>query len=197
MENKPTDAQVDENRLAQQAVIDLLSITGADLSDENFHDTPKRVVKSWKNEIFSGYDADISKILETRFSSDADQMVICRDIELYSMCSHHLLPFTGRAHVAYIPDGNVVGLSKLARLVDAFARRAQLQERLTTQIAQALMEHLRPRGVAVVIQATHFCMRMRGVAKQNSHMVTCALEGVFREEAVRSEFLNLIKLDSI
>lgn len=193
MENQSSDAQVHENSLERQAVKTLIQMTGAPLDDENFDRTPERVVKAWKNEIFVGYGADIGSILETRFSSEADQMVICKDIELYSMCSHHLLPFTGRAHVAYIPNGKVVGLSKLARLVDAFARRAQLQERLTHQIAEALMTHLSPRGVGVVIEASHFCMRMRGVAKQNSTMVTSALEGSFRDREVREEFLNLIK----
>lgn len=194
MADQSTNAQVDQRAVGQKAVLDLLGTIGADLSDENFTETPKRVAKAWQTEIFAGYGANIGEILTTRFSSDADQMVICKDIELYSMCSHHLLPFTGKAHVAYIPDGKVVGLSKLARLVDAFARRAQLQERLTHQVAAALMEHLAPKGVGVVIQATHFCMRMRGVAKQNSSMVTCALEGNFRAPEVRSEFFNLIKL---
>lgn len=192
MENKPTNAQVDEDTVRLNAVSTLIEMTGANMADENFHQTPERVVKAWRNEIFAGYKADVAKILSTTFESDADQIVLCKDIELYSMCSHHLLPFVGKAHVAYIPNGRVVGLSKLARVVDAFARRAQLQERLTNDVANAIMEHLKPHGVAVIVEASHFCMRMRGVSKQNSTMVTSALKGAFLEAAVRNELMNLI-----
>lgn len=163
---------------------------------EGLRDTPKRVVKSWM-EIYGGYALDPKKILQTTFKQEGyeyDEMVLLKDVELYSTCEHHMLPFYGRAHVAYIPNANrVVGLSKLARLVDCFARRLQIQEKLTNQIADALVECLDPQGVAVVIEARHHCMCARGVGKQNSSMTTSALRGVFKEKnEVRQEFLRLI-----
>lgn len=161
---------------------------------EGLIDTPARVVKSWA-ELYRGYTQDPEKILSRTFNKCGyDEIVLLKNIELYSMCEHHMLPFTGMAHVAYIPGARVVGLSKLARLVDCFARRLQIQERLTCQIADAIVEHLAPKGVAVVIEAKHHCMCSRGVGKQNSAMQTSALRGVFKNKpAARNEFFELIR----
>ena len=140
-----------------------------------------------------GYELDAQEILRgALFDENHNQMVIVKDIELYSLCEHHLLPFYGRAHIAYIPNGKIVGLSKLARVVDVFARRLQVQERLTTQLRDALEEALNPLGVAVVIEAKHLCMMMRGVSKQNSVTTTSAFTGEFEKQSTRSEFINLI-----
>lgn len=157
-------------------------------------DTPKRIVKSW-NELYSGYKKEPEDILTVFPSEGYNQIVLLKDIELYSMCEHHMLPFFGKAHVAYIPDKKIIGISKLARLVEIYARRLQIQERIGNQVTAALMEHLQPLGAACIIEATHLCMRMRGVAKQNSVMTTSSLTGVFiKEKATREELLNLIKL---
>jgi GTP cyclohydrolase I len=179
----------------KQLVEDQLVAIGEDTKREGLIDTPKRVVKMW-DEIYAGYKMDPGKILTTFAADGYDQMVILKDIELYSMCEHHMLPFFGKAHVAYIPDpeGKIVGISKLARLVDIFAKRLQIQERIGQQVTSALNEYLKPLGAACVIEATHMCMRMRGVAKQNSEMVTSSMQGVFlTDPSVRSEFLRLIK----
>lgn len=163
---------------------------------EGLEDTPSRVVKSFI-ELYGGYAMDPVRILGTTFAQEGytyDEMVLCKGIELYSTCEHHMLPFYGTAHVAYIPGDRVVGLSKLARLVDAFARRLQIQEKLTNQIAEALVDVLKPKGVAVLIEAKHHCMCARGVGKQNSSMVTSALRGVFKTKAAaRAEFMEAIK----
>lgn len=165
---------------------------------EGLQDTPSRVVKSWM-ELYGGYALDPKKILGTTFKQEgysvaADELVLLKNIELFSTCEHHMLPFTGRVHIAYIPRERVVGLSKLARLVECFARRLQIQEKLTNQIAQSLVDVLDPIGVAVVIEAKHFCMCARGVGKQNSSMITSALRGVFKDKPeARQEFLDLIK----
>src|SRR6266481_6053007 len=145
--------------------------------------------------IAKAYRQDLDEIInDAVFESDASEIILVKDIELYSLCEHHLLPFIGRAHVAYIPSGKVLGLSKVARIVDVFARRLQIQENLTTQIAESLMKCLEPNGVAVVVEATHLCMMMRGVEKQNSIMKTSCLLGAFKEDArTRSEFLSLLK----
>ena len=145
--------------------------------------------------ITQGYRQSVEEIVnDAIFDSDASEIILVKDIELYSMCEHHLLPFIGRAHVAYIPNGKVIGLSKVARIVDVFARRLQIQENLTTQIAESLMDCLQPNGVAVVVEAKHLCMMMRGVEKQNSVMKTSCLLGAFKEDArTRSEFLSLLK----
>ena len=142
-----------------------------------------------------GYRQSVEEIVNNAiFDSEASEIILVKDIELYSLCEHHLLPFIGRAHVAYIPNGKVIGLSKVARIVDVFARRLQIQENLTTQIAQSLMDCLEPNGVAVVVEAKHLCMMMRGVEKQNSIMKTSCLLGSFKEDArTRSEFLSLLK----
>lgn len=155
-------------------------------------DTPKRVVKSWK-ELYSGYKADYKTILGTTFEKGTyDQMIVCKEIEFYSMCEHHMLPFLGVVHIGYVPGEKVVGLSKLARLVEVFARRLQIQERLTEQIKDAMKEVLEPKGVMVIVEAKHLCMCSRGVQKQNSVMLTSAIDGVFTKEEARSEFMRLI-----
>ncbi|MFI5342850.1 MAG: GTP cyclohydrolase I FolE [Chlamydiales bacterium] len=171
----------------------IILFIGDDPDGEHCADTPKRVVKSWK-ELFSGYSKNPVDALGTVFSADGyDQMVILKDIEIYSTCSHHMIPFYGKAHIAYIPGKKVVGLSKLARLAEVFARRLQVQERLTQQIADTLMKVLKPKGVMVVIEAKHMCMCARGISKQNSSMITSSIHGVFKDSSVRSEFLELIK----
>jgi GTP cyclohydrolase I len=179
-----------------QLIRDLLIAIGEDPNREGLLDTPKRVVKSW-SELFGGYGTDVKAILGTTFAQEGyktDSMILLRNVEIYSTCEHHLLPFFGTAHIAYIPRDRVVGLSKLARLIDAFAKRLQIQEKLTNQIADALVEHLKPLGAAVVIDAKHHCMCARGVGKQHSSMVTSALRGVFKDKPeARQEFLNLIK----
>jgi len=172
----------------------LLAELGEDPSREGLLDTPKRVEKALAF-LTSGYATDVDATLNNAlFSVDYNEMVIVRDIDFYSLCEHHLLPFFGKCHVAYIPQGRVLGLSKIPRLVDIFARRLQIQERLTNQIAETLREKVDPLGVAVVMEATHLCMAMRGVEKQNSVATTSAMLGVFREDArTRMEFLELIK----
>src|ERR671913_534183 len=178
----------------QEIIRQLLVELGEDPSREGLLDTPKRVEKALKF-LTSGYAADVDATLNNAlFSVDYNEMVIVRDIDFYSLCEHHLLPFFGKCHIAYIPQGRVLGLSKIPRLVDLFARRLQIQERLTSQIAETLREKVDPLGVAVVMEATHLCMSMRGVEKQNSVAVTSAMLGVFREDArTRAEFLELIK----
>lgn len=177
-----------------QALVKLLlgEYLGEDAEREGLLRTPERVIKSWGH-LYGGYDQDPAEILSTTFDSGGlDQMVVLRDIEFYSMCEHHMLPFFGRAHVAYIPNGRVVGVSKIARLVDCYARRLQIQERLAQQIATGLMDALHPQGVAVVIKARHLCMVARGVEKQNSEMVTSVMLGLFREDVkARAEAVRL------
>lgn len=176
----------------------IMEIVGEDTTREGLVDTPKRFARSWER-LFSGYQQDPREILKASFTEEnVDQMVMLRDIELYSTCEHHLLPFTGRVHIAYIPkktEGGkvkVVGISKLARLVECFGRRMQIQERLTSQIANALKVALDPIGVAVVVEAQHLCMTSRGVEKQNSVMVTSAMLDYFRDNIpARQEFLDL------
>ena len=172
---------------------DLLEAVGEDPERQGLVRTPGRAARAF-DFITQGYRQDLDEIVNAAvFDSDASEIILVKDIELYSLCEHHLLPFIGRAHVAYIPNGKVIGLSKMARIVDVFARRLQIQENLTTQIADALMKCLQPNGVAVVIEAKHLCMMMRGVEKQNSIMKTSCLLGVFKEDArTRSEFLSLL-----
>lgn len=178
----------------QYLVRQLLEAIGEDPMREGLLDTPKRVVKSWK-EIFAGYLQDPVKVLGTTFAPETyDQMIICKGIELFSTCEHHMIPFFGTVHIGYIPGKRVVGLSKLARLAEVFARRLQIQERLTKQIADTLQKVLKPRGVMVVIEAKHMCMCARGVGKQNSMMRTTAISGLFKkDQAARNEFLEGIK----
>ena len=171
----------------------LIEAGGEDPEREGLVDTPGRAARAMEF-LTSGYQQDPESVVNNAiFESDMDEMVIVRDVELYSMCEHHLLPFIGKCHVGYLPKGHVIGLSKVARLVDLFARRFQIQENLTTQIAQAIMDLLQPAGVGVVIEAKHLCMMMRGVEKQNSLMTTSCMLGTFRSNSqTRSEFLNLI-----
>ena len=172
----------------------LLEAIGEDPQREGLLRTPIRAAKAF-DFLTNGYRQDLDEIINNAiFTSDASEIILVKDIELYSMCEHHLLPFIGRAHVAYIPNGKVIGLSKVARIVDVFARRLQIQEQLTVQIADALMKALHPAGVGVVVEAKHLCMMMRGVEKQNSVMKTSCLLGSFKEDArTRSEFLALLK----
>lgn len=171
----------------------LLGLLGENEEREGLIQTPKRVAASLKY-LTQGYRQDIKRILNNAiFSEPYDEMVVVKDIEVFSLCEHHLLPFYGKAHVAYIPNGKIIGLSKIPRVVEVFAKRLQVQERLTMQIAESLMEALNPRGVGVVIEALHLCMAMRGVEKRSSYTVTSAMLGTFRTgERVRSEFLSLI-----
>jgi len=171
---------------------EILSELGENPEREGLLKTPERVAKALKF-LTHGYDLDPASILQSAmFSEDYRQMVIVKDIELYSLCEHHMLPFLGKAHVAYIPDGKIVGLSKIPRVVDAFARRLQVQERLTTEIRDCIQQTLQPLGVAVVIEAQHLCMQMRGIQKQNSITTTSAFTGEFLEDKTRAEFINLI-----
>src|SRR5215211_6715758 len=181
----------------QERIRQLLTDLGEDPAREGLLDTPKRVEKAYRF-LTSGYDADIDQVLNNAlFTVDYSEMVIVKDIDFYSLCEHHLLPFFGKCHVAYIPSTKVIGLSKIPRLVDVFSRRLQVQERLTNQIANTIRDKIRPIGVAVVIEATHLCMSMRGVEKQNSFAVTSAMHGAFRTSSrTRMEFLELIKLRS-
>src|SRR5215217_2925275 len=181
----------------QDLIRKLLTDLGEDPAREGLLDTPKRVEKAYRF-LTSGYDANIDQVLNNAlFTVDYSEMVIVKDIDFYSLCEHHLLPFFGKCHVAYIPSTKVIGLSKIPRLVDVFARRLQVQERLTNQIADTIREKIAPLGVAVVMEATHLCMSMRGVEKQNSFAVTSAMHGAFRNNArTRMEFLELIKLRS-
>ena len=171
---------------------EILKLIGEDPEREGLHDTPMRVAKAMQF-LTHGYDANPENILKSAmFKEDYRQMVIVKDIEIYSMCEHHMIPFFGKAHVAYIPNGHIVGLSKIPRVVDAFARRLQVQERLTTQIKECIQSTLKPMGVAVVIEARHLCMSMRGIQKQNSVTTTSDFTGAFLTEKTRAEFLHLI-----
>ena len=183
---------VEDERPIADAVRAILTAIGEDPAREGLADTPGRVERQWA-ELTSGYSADPAIALGTTFEVDYDEMVVVRDIAFYSLCEHHLLPFHGRVQVGYLPRGRVVGLSKIPRLVEAFAHRLQVQERMTQQIAETLMTHLDPKGVAVVVEAAHLCTMMRGVRQQEAVMITSAMLGTFRSDArTRSEFLTLI-----
>jgi GTP cyclohydrolase I len=175
-------------------VADTLSLLGEDVEREGLLHTPGRVADSLRF-LTSGYDTSVEDVVgRAVFAEPYNEMVLVKDIEVYSLCEHHMLPFFGKAHVAYIPDGRVVGLSKLPRIVDVFARRLQVQERLTTQVATAIDEVLQPLGVAVVIEAAHLCMMMRGIQKQNSKTVTSCMRGCFMtDERTRDEFMELLR----
>jgi len=186
-----TKLSVDHDRI-KAAVIELFKAIGEDPARAGLLDTPRRIADMYA-EIFGGLAIDPLEYLKVGFEVAHDEMVILRDIPFYSMCEHHFLPFHGEAHVGYVPDGRVVGISKLARVVEAFARRPQIQEQLTTQVAEAIMEAMQPDGVAVVIEAEHLCMTMRGVQKPGSRMVTSAMRGQFKQSSVtRAEFLSLV-----
>jgi len=174
------------------AIIELLAAIGEDPGRQGLLETPRRMAEMY-DEIFGGLAIDPTEYLKVGFDVSHDEMVILRNIPFYSMCEHHFLPFHGEAHVGYIPDGRVVGISKLARVVEAYARRPQIQEQLTSQVAEAVMEALHPDGVAVVIEAEHLCMTMRGIKKPGSRMVTSAMRGSFKASPVtRAEFLSLV-----
>jgi len=165
---------------------------GEDVHREGLQKTPERVAKAMQF-LTHGYDLDPLEILKSAlFTEDHQQMIVVKDIEVYSMCEHHMLPFFGKAHVAYIPNGKIVGLSKIPRIVDAFARRMQVQERLTDEIKNCIQEALNPLGVAVVIEAQHMCMQMRGIQKQNSYTTTSSFTGAFERDKTRKEFISLI-----
>jgi GTP cyclohydrolase IA len=192
----PAAVRIDRRNLAalEEAYRHLLEAIGEDSEREGLRRTPVRAARAFEF-MTQGYRQNLGEIInDAIFDSDASEIILVKDIELYSLCEHHLLPFIGRAHVAYIPNGKVIGLSKIARIVDVFARRLQIQENLTTQIAESLMSCLEPVGVAVVVEAKHLCMMMRGVEKQNSIMKTSCLLGCFKDDArTRSEFLALLK----
>lgn len=176
----------------------LLEILGEDPSREGLLNTPKRVAKAWEF-LTKGYNENLDELINNAiFEGESKDMVIVKNIEFYSLCEHHMIPFYGKAHIGYIPDGKIIGLSKLARITDLFSQRLQVQERLTNQIAQCLQEVLNPRGVAVVLEGKHFCMLSRGVQKQNSIATSSSMLGIFREkESTRNEFLKLIEMNNI
>ncbi len=181
------------NASMEELVRQMLARLGEDPSREGLLDTPQSVAKSMEY-LTSGYQLQPADVVnDALFTVDYDEMVIVKDIEMFSMCEHHMLPFFGKVHVAYIPNGKVIGLSKLPRLVEVFARRLQVQERMTTQIAEAIQEIIQPQGVGVVIEARHLCMMMRGVEKQHSSAVTSAMLGSFRQPTTRNEFLSLVR----
>jgi GTP cyclohydrolase I len=182
----------------QEIIRQLLEELGENPDREGLVDTPARVERALKF-LTSGYRTDLDSVINAAlFSVDYNEMVIVRDIDFYSLCEHHLLPFFGKCHVAYLPQGRVIGLSKIPRIVDVFSRRLQIQERMTQQIANVIKDKINPLGVAVVVEATHLCMAMRGVEKQNSYAVTSAMLGAFRNDArTRSEFLELIRRPEI
>ena len=183
------------NKNIEKLTKKLIKEMGENPNREGLLKTPYRVAKSW-GFLTKGYKEDLKKIVnEAIFHEDYDEMVLIKDIEYYSICEHHLLPFFGRAHVAYIPDGKIIGLSKIPRIVDLFSRRLQVQERLTQKIADTLNDVLDPKGVAVVVEGQHMCMQMRGVENKNSYATTSHMLGIFREDSkTRKEFLNLISL---
>ena len=178
----------------EKLIQELLEAIGEDPSREGLRRTPERVAKAWEY-LSQGYRQDLAEVInDAVFEAQVNNMIIARDIEVYSLCEHHMLPFFGRAHVAYIPDGRIVGLSKLPRLVGMYARRLQVQERLNTEIAECIETVLRPKGVAVVVEAVHLCMMMRGVEQQNAFAITSSLRGEFETDSkTRSEFMELIK----
>jgi GTP cyclohydrolase I len=180
----------------ESLVREMLSRIGEDPSREGLLETPSRVEKAMEF-LTKGYSQDPKDALNNAlFTVDYDEMVIVKDIEMFSMCEHHMLPFFGKVHIAYIPNGKVIGLSKLPRLVEIFSRRLQVQERMTTQIADAIEELIKPQGVGVIVEARHLCMMMRGVEKQHSSAVTSAMKGVFRDLDTRTEFLSLVRQKS-
>jgi GTP cyclohydrolase IA len=183
-----------EGATTQELYRELLTRIGEDPDRDGLQRTPERMEKSLKF-LTRGYAMDVTEVLHNAlFDVDYDEMVIVKDIEFYSMCEHHLLPFFGKAHVAYVPNGKVIGLSKIPRLVDVFSRRLQVQERLTRQIAEAITEAITPQGVAVILEGQHLCMMMRGVEKQQSSTVTSSMLGVFKTQLqTRNEFLSLVR----
>jgi GTP cyclohydrolase I len=184
--------QINQERIAR-AVSEIIDAIGEDAGREGLRDTPQRVARMYA-ELFSGLHQDPQEVLRRGFDEEHKEMVILKSIPFYSLCEHHFLPFHGEAHVGYVPEGRIVGVSKLARVVDILARRPQLQERLTSQVADAIMQGLQPDGVAVVVEAEHLCITMRGVQKPGTRMITSAIRGGFRRRGVtRSEFLSLVQ----
>lgn len=190
----PKNIKENTSEFTQELIRTIFDCIGEDRNREGLLDTPKRVVKSWEH-LYSGYKSDPKEILGRVFTEGAcDEMVVLKDIEFYSVCEHHMLPFFGKVSIGYIPDSKVVGISKLARLVEVYSRRLQIQEKMTAQIADTLMEVLQPKGVMVVAEAKHMCMVMRGVEKQNSQMLTSAIRGLFKSDhRTREEFMGLIR----
>ena len=190
-------SKIDKERL-EQITKELLEIVGEDTNREGLLKTPKRVAKSWEF-LSQGYKQDLDEIVNgALFEEAAKDMVIVKDIEFYSLCEHHLIPFYGKAHVGYIPNGKIIGLSKIPRIIDFYARRLQVQERLTNQIATCIQDLLNPKGVAVIMEGRHFCMLMRGVQKQNSIASTSSMLGTFKEKSsTRNEFLKLVEVNKI
>ncbi len=183
---------VDQKKI-EEAVKLLLEGIGEDVTREGLVDTPNRIARMYE-EIYRGMGEDASQHLQKTFSVDSNEIVVVKNITFYSMCEHHLMPFYGKAHIAYLPDGKVVGISKLARTVEVYARRLQIQEQLTTQIAEAVMEYLKPQGVMVMLEAEHLCMTMRGVEKPGSQTVTMAARGRFAEEQqLKQYFFEMVK----
>ncbi len=192
MYSKTEGYSVDATEMMREKYNSILTEIGEDVTREGLQKTPERAAKAMQF-LTSGYEMDAAAILRgAMFKEDYKNMVIVKDIELYSLCEHHMLPFFGKAHIAYIPNGYIVGLSKIPRIVDVFARRLQVQERMTDEILNVIQETLNPLGVAVVIEASHMCMMMRGVQKQNSSTTTSAWSGEFRQQETRNEFLKLI-----
>ena len=176
----------------EKAVVEILSAVGEDIEREGLKSTPKRVARMYE-ELLGGMKRDPKENLKSVFTENYDEIVLLRDVPFYSICEHHLMPFIGTANIAYLPDGKLLGVSKLARIVDCFAHQMQLQERLTSQIANFIMDNLRPKGVAVVLEAAHSCMTIRGIKKPGSTMVTSALRGIFKKDSrTRSEVMSLI-----
>jgi GTP cyclohydrolase I len=185
---------MDKNQSIETAVHNILTAIGEDPTRDGLQRTPKRVAEMF-SEIFSGYDTDVETLLkQSLFDVEYDAMILVKDVEFYSMCEHHMLPFYGHAHVAYVPNDKIVGLSQIPRLVEIYARRLQVQERMTQQIAQSLYEVLQPQGVGVIVEGAHLCAMMRGVEKEQMRMVTSAMRGTFKRlAATRNEFLSLIR----
>ena len=190
-------SNIDKERL-EKITKELLEIIGEDTNREGLLKTPKRVAKSWEF-LSQGYKQDLDTIVNNAiFNESAKDMVIVKDIEFYSLCEHHLIPFYGKAHVGYIPDGKIIGLSKIPRIIEFYARRLQVQERLTNQIATCIQDLLNPKGVAVIMEGRHFCMLMRGVQKQNSIASTSSMLGTFKDKSnTRNEFLKLVEVNKI
>ena len=180
-------------KIITTAVQSILTAVGEDANREGLQRTPQRVAEMFA-EIFAGYQTNAAELLQqSLFDVEYDEMILVRDIEFYSMCEHHMLPFYGRAHVAYMPDDKIIGLSQIPRLVDVYARRLQVQERMTQQIAESLYDVLQPQGVGVIVEGAHFCAMMRGVKKEQMRMVTSAMLGSFKNTATRNKFLTLLK----
>ena len=192
MKKKMTKNNIDT---IEKLIHELLIQIGEDPNREGIKKTPERVAKAWQF-LAKGYEQNLDKIInDAIFTEDYDEMVTVKDIDFFSLCEHHMLPFFGKAHVAYIPDGKIIGLSKVPRIIEMFSRRLQVQERLTQQIAETLNDVLSPKGVAVVLEGEHMCMQMRGVEKQNSYATTSAMTGRFRTDSrTREEFLNIISM---